>query len=137
MEASADANGRGFKGLRVYLEAELLAVEVIRVTGKYPENEMFGAVSQSRRAAVSIISNIAEGYRRNSSKDYIRFLKIAYGSCGELEAQMSLASKVGWIEPADYEKIAEMIDTVSRWTWRLMESLGNKRGSRGTGERVI
>ena len=130
MEAVAETKNRGYRGLRVYQEAELLAVEIIRVTQKYPDNEVFGAVSQSRRAAVSIISNIAEGYRRYSSKEYIRFLEIAYGSCGELEAQLSLASKVGWIDPADYDKVAEMIDTVSRWIWRLIEALRKRQGSR-------
>jgi four helix bundle protein len=129
MDAAAETRIRGYRGLRVYQEAELLAVEVIRVTQKYPDAEVFGAVSQSRRAAISIISNIAEGFRRFSRKDYVRFLKMAYGSCGELEAQMSLASKVGWIDPGEYEKIVVMIDTVSRWIWRLMESLREKRNN--------
>ena len=126
MEAIESGEIRGYRRLKVYQLAQDLAAEVIRLTSKYPKSEQFGAVSQSRNAAISIVSNIAEGYRRCSRREFIRFLKIAYGSCGELDAQMSVASKAGWIEPEEYNRISETIDTVSRWTWRLMDSLAKK-----------
>ena len=127
MDGETNDIGQGYRGLKVYQLAEDLAVEIIGVTGKYPGSEISGAVSQSRRAAMSIVSNIAEGYCRCSRKDFVRFLRIAYGSCGELEAQMSVAFKVGWISGVDYERIETKMDLVSRWTWRLMESQAKRR----------
>ena len=123
MEACEASDVRGYRSLKVYQKAQDLAAEILRLTAKYPKNEQFGAVAQSRGAALSIVSNIAEGYRRCSRKDFIRFLKFAYGSCGELDAQISVATKAGWIDPEGSKRVSEMIDTVSRWTWRLMESL--------------
>ena len=126
MEAGVEIQGRGYRRLKVYLEAEQLAADVLRITEKYPKNEVFGAAAQSRSAALSVVSNIAEGYRRFSRREFIRFLKIAYGSCGELEAQLSVASKAGWIEKADYETLAIRQDIVSRWLYRLIESISRK-----------
>src|SRR5512137_194247 len=123
MEAGVEIQGRGYRRLRVFQEAELLAADVLRITQKYPKNEAFGASAQSRSAALSILSNIAEGYRRCSRREFIRFLKIAYGSCGELDAQISFAARAGWISKSESERITASIDTVSRWLWRLMESL--------------
>jgi four helix bundle protein len=117
----------GHRSFRVYQKAEELAAEIHRLTGRYPKNEVYGAASQSRAAALSIVSNIAEGYRRCSRREFIRFLKIAYGSCGELDAQISAAIRSGWIPKPDSDKVLENIDTVSRWLWRLMESLSNPK----------
>ena len=107
----------------MYQKAEELAAEIHSLTAGYPKSEVYGASAQSRSAALSIISNIAEGYRRCSRREFIRFLKIAYGSCGELDAQISFAARAGWISKAESERITASIDTVSRWLWRLMESL--------------
>jgi four helix bundle protein len=127
IQSSTATGSRGYRRLQVFQKAQELSNEIIRITEYYPKKEVFGAVSQSRRAAISIVSNIAEGYRKCSRNEFARFLKIAYGSCGELDAQLMVAHKAGWINYADYERIEEMLDTVSRWTWRLMDSLSRPR----------
>jgi four helix bundle protein len=69
---------------------EPVAVAVYRATGAFPRREQFGLASQMRRAALSVASNIVERCARHSQRDYIHFLDIAYGSCHELEYQVSL-----------------------------------------------
>jgi four helix bundle protein len=123
MLARNPSSSRGYKDLQAYQKAQELVSDVIAVTAGYPKNEMYGAVSQSRRAALSVVSNIAEGYRRNSRRDFIHFLKIALGSAGELDAQLAAAHNAGWIPQSDYNRLAETTDTVSRWLYRLMESI--------------
>ncbi len=71
---------QSYKDLIVYQKGYKLALEIYRVTKKFPKEEIFGLVSQMRRSAVSIPCNIAEGYRRNHRKEYIQFLYIASGS---------------------------------------------------------
>jgi four helix bundle protein len=73
------------KDLDVWNRATDLAAEVYSITGQFPKEELFGLVSQTRRAAVSVPSNIAEGAARSSRKEYIQFLYVALGSIAELE----------------------------------------------------
>jgi len=75
-----------YKDLIVWQRATGLAVLIYEITEMFPNNELYGLVSQMRRCAISIISNIAEGRRRGSRKDFHQFLTIAYGSGAELEA---------------------------------------------------
>jgi four helix bundle protein len=84
--------------LRAFQLADELAVAVYRATTNFPREEMFGLTSQMRRAAVSIASNIVEGAARQSKPDYLRFLDIAYGSAREVEYQISLADKLGFLD---------------------------------------
>lgn len=82
------------KNLDVWNRAMDLAVEVYSITSQFAKEELFGLVSQARRAAVSVPSNIAEGAARNSTKEYIRFLYMALGSIAELETQLLLAARL-------------------------------------------
>lgn len=88
---------RDYKKLRAFELADELAVLVYRSTQKFPQDERFGLTSQMRRCAVSIPSNIVEGCARNTRADYLRFLDIAYGSVCELEYQISLAIRLGFM----------------------------------------
>lgn len=81
--------------LRAFELADDLAVATYRATASFPSDERFGLVSQMRRAAVSVASNIVEGCARNGEADYIRFLDMAHGSVRELEYQISLAGRLG------------------------------------------
>ena len=83
--------------LRAFELADNLALEVYKQTKDFPREEMFGLTSQMRRAAVSVASNIVEGCARSSKTDYIRFLDMAYGSVRELEYQISLAHRLGFL----------------------------------------
>lgn len=92
---------RDHSKLRAFELADQLAVLVYRQTVAFPREEMFGLVSQMRRAAVSIASNIVEGCARHSHADYLRFLDMAYGSVRELEYQISLADRLGYLSDAE------------------------------------
>ncbi len=81
--------------------ADQLALAVYRSTRIFPREEQFGLTSQMRRAAVSVASNIVEGCARNSLSDYIRFLDMAYGSARELEYQITVAKRLGYLSDED------------------------------------
>jgi four helix bundle protein len=89
-----------FKKLHAWRLALDVTKSVYRITRSFPENEKFGLVPQMRRAAVSIMSNIAEGSRRRD-KDQQHFLRIAQGSAAELESQLILAREIGLLNPHD------------------------------------
>lgn len=91
---------RDHSKLRAFELADQLAVLVYQQTVAFPREEMFGLVSQMRRAAVSVASNIVEGCARHTHADYLRFLDMAYGSVRELEYQISLAARLGYLNDA-------------------------------------
>ena len=86
-----------YKDLKVWQKAYDLCLNAYRITAAFPKDERYGLTSQIRRSAVSIPSNIAEGYGRKSRADYIRMLYIAYGSVCELETQTLLARDLGFV----------------------------------------
>ena len=91
---------RDHKKLRAFELADQLALMVYKHTAGFPREETFGLVTQMRRAAVSVASNIVEGCARNSLVDYVPFLDMAYGSVRELEYQLSLADRLGFLSDA-------------------------------------
>ena len=88
---------RDHRNLRAFQLADELALLVYRETTGFPKEEMFGLTSQIRRAAVSVASNIAEGCGRSSDVDFLRFLDISNGSLRELQYQISLANRLGYL----------------------------------------
>lgn len=96
--------------LRAFELADQLALLVYKQTMDFPRAEMFGLVSQMRRAAVSVASNIVEGCARHSLADYIRFLDMAHGSVRELEYQISLAQRLGYLS-VDSELTPLVVET--------------------------
>ena len=104
---------QSYKDLTVWQKGITLVTNIYRNTRLLPTDELYGLVSQMRRSAVSIPSNIAEGYNRRNRKEYIQFLRIAYGSAGELDTQIiivkELYPKVDFMESADLlEQIQKM-----------------------------
>ena len=91
--------------LRAFQLADELALAVYRATAEFPKNEQFGLTSQMRRAAVSIPSNIVEGAARSTEAEFLRFLDIAYGSARELEYQVSLSQRLGFLQQHDAESL--------------------------------
>jgi len=97
------------------------------MTAKFPNEERYGLTSQIRRSAVSIPSNIAEGYGRKTTLDYIRMLYISYGSVCELETQILLAGDLGFIEKGEWGTAIKDIAEIERMLKSLIKSLENKR----------
>lgn len=113
-----------YKDLIVWQKSFALTKEVYRITCLFPRSEAFGLCSQLRRAAVSIVSNIAEGFTRKSKKENIQFFSIAFGSTSEVETQLLLAKELGFA-PADESVKAEALLVEVRKMLNTM--LSNKR----------
>jgi len=107
--------------LKAFELADKLAVQVYQETRSFPKEELFGLVSQMRRAAVSVPSNIAEGCGRTTEKEYLQFLSIAYGSLKELEYQISLATKLKFLE--NISELAAVADETARVLNGLINAL--------------
>lgn len=100
-----------------------LTEAVYQPTDAFPANETFGLRSQMRRAAVSVPSNVAEGWGRKSRKDYVRFLRTARGSPFELRTQVEIARRVGLLCEADAKRLRDDADRVGRVLYGLISSL--------------
>ena len=109
--------------LRVFHEADALAIAVYRQTQTFPRNEWFGLRSQMRRAAVSVPCNIVEGNARSGARDYLRFLYVAVGSCSELEYLVALAGDLGICKEADWTAVAAQCRAVVRQLHKLIDSM--------------
>lgn len=90
-----------YRDLIVWQKSMQLVKEVYLLTQNFPKEELYGLVSQVRRCAISIPSNIAEGKGRNSDKDFIRFLQISLGSLYELQTQLELSIQLGYVKDID------------------------------------
>ena len=95
--------------LRAFELADEVTILIYRLTAEFPREEMYGLVSQMRRAAVSVPSNIVEGCARDSQADYLRFLHMAFGSLKELHYQMSLSNRLGFLHNQDSSQIESKI----------------------------
>ena len=115
-----------YRELRVWQAGVELVSSVYCLTESFPESEKYGLVSQMRRCAVSIPSNIAEGFGRGSKPDYIRFLKIARGSVYEFETQLEISINLGFCEKANIADLLEQNDKVVKMLASLIRSLENK-----------
>ena len=109
--------------LRAFELADQLALATYKETGSFPREEMFGLTSQLRRAAVSIASNIVEGCARFSEAEYLHFLDTAYGSAREVEYQVGLAFRLGFLTESAYRPLADLSVETSKVLNGLLRSL--------------
>jgi four helix bundle protein len=109
--------------LRVWQAAMELAERIYHLTRGFPREELYVLTSQLRRAAVSVPSNIAEGYGRSGRKQYLSFLSIAQGSIKELETQVMLASRVGCCSDAEAEPVLELAASTARQLNALIRAI--------------
>ncbi len=125
------ANGeiRSYEDLAAWQLAVDLSVEVYRVTESFPAVDRFGLAQQVRRAAVSVPSNIAEGYGRGSRTDYARFLRISRGSLYEVETQLLIAKRLGWLEEQTYQGLRGRLKENGRVLAGLIRSIERGPGS--------
>ncbi|TVZ28199.1 four helix bundle protein [Gillisia sp. Hel_I_86] len=112
---------KSHKDLTVYKTSIDLVVAVYNLTKNFLVDERFGLISQLRRAAVSVPSNIAKGAARNSKKEFIRFLYISLGSLAELETQMEIAGRLKFI--SENNELKEQSIYIRRMLLKLIQSL--------------
>lgn len=112
------------KDLKVWQEAMSFVVDVYSMTKEFPKDEVFGLTSQMRRAAVSVASNITEGAGRRGAIEFSRFIKIALGSVAELETQIEIAFRIGYISTARDQN--ERLRFIRILLTRLFQSLQRK-----------
>ena len=124
---------KSYRDLIAWQKAFALGSNIYAATKRFPREELFGLTSQIRRASVSIASNIAEGYGRQSTADYIRFLRMARGSLFELETQISFAEKFGYIGEKLSFDLIEQSQECGRILAGLIRSLEIKNQKPSTG----
>jgi len=114
---------RNYKNIKAYQLADALVIEIYKATKKFPKEELYGLVSQLRRAAVSIPTNVAEGASRQHEKDYVHFLYIARGSAAEVEYLSSLARRLGYLSDQEHEKISAAAGEVAKMLVGLIRTI--------------
>lgn len=114
---------QNYKKLLVWQKADALAFDVYRVTEGFPRGELFGIVSQLRRAALSVPVNIVEGYGRKSKAELSRFIDISLGSLAETEYLLEFSERLGYMGPEDLARLQSVASEVSRLLWRFKQAL--------------
>jgi len=102
----------GYHKLKVFQKAKNLVLLIYRVTKKYPRGEQFSLISQMRRAAISVVANIVEGYSRGSTKEYIRFLNIAIGSATELKVYLEISLDLSYLNDKNDSEANPLLEEV-------------------------
>ena len=114
------------KDLRVWHQSIELVMTIYMMTKTFPKEELFGLVSQMRRAIVSVPSNIAEGYARGTDREKLHFLRISSGSMAEVETQLLLSLNLGYINQESYDELSETITSVWKQLNALISSIKKK-----------
>jgi four helix bundle protein len=112
-----------YKQLKVWNKSIDLVVDIYEATSEFPKEEKYGLISQMRRSAVSIPSNIAEGAGRNSDKEFCHFLAISHGSSNELETQVIVSKRLGLIDNLLCDGLCEKINEVQKMSYNLQTKL--------------
>ena len=116
---------KSYKELRVWQNGIEIADKVYSITKSFPSEERFGLVLQMRRCSVSIVSNIAEGWGRENTKNFINFLRISKGSLFELETQLLLSKRQNFISESSFVEISEILEYEDKMLKKLIISLQN------------
>ena len=116
---------KSYRDLDVWQKAMGLVTEMYEVTDRFPKSEMYSLSSQMQRAAVSIPSNISEGYGRGSTSDYARFVSIAIGSAFELQTQIEISYNLRYIDSVTFQRLNDSVETIQRMLRGLGKSIKN------------
>jgi four helix bundle protein len=114
---------KNYQDLIVWQRAMDLVVDVYRLTKSFPKEELYGLTNQMRRASVSIPSNIAEGHARKSRAEYVNFLSIAQGSRAEVETQMLIAKRLGYLTPEETSPVLSLLNEINRMISTIKQRL--------------
>ncbi len=112
-----------YRDLDIWKAGIRLVKNIYKLTGRLPKHELYGLVSQMRRSAISIPSNVAEGFRRYHNKEYKQFLYMSLGSYAELETQITIAKELGYIQKNKEIILLEDLDHICRMTSNLIKKL--------------
>ena len=112
-----------FRELDVWKLGKDIVLDIYRTTALFPKEEVYGLVSQRRRASVSIPSNVAEGFNRFHNKEYRQLLYVALGSCAELETQVEITTDLQYLERKDRDRLIEKLDHETRMLRNLIKKL--------------
>jgi four helix bundle protein len=115
----------GYRDLIVWQKSMDLVIVVYELTEKFPKSEIYGLTSQIRRCTVSMPSNIAEGSRRRTQKDFRQFLIIAYSSGSELETQIEIAKRLPFGKNLDYIKVDSLLIEVMKMLNKMISNIKN------------
>ena len=118
---------RSYKQLNVWEKGIEIVDSIYGIIEKFPQMELYALTSQMQRCAISIPSNIAEGFARGHTREYRQFLRIALGSCAELETQLIIAHRRNYIVQAEFLGLQEDLDHESRMIMNLIKSLKNNK----------
>jgi four helix bundle protein len=114
---------KSYKDLNIWKRSIVVVEDIYKITKIFPKEEIYGLTSQLRRSAVSIPSNISEGFARFYNKEYRQFLFISLGSCAELSTQIIIALQLGYLESKEVDQLLNEIDEISKMTMSLIKKL--------------
>jgi four helix bundle protein len=132
VSATSHRSPARFEKLKSWVAGHELVLAVYRATSRWPRNEQYGLIDQARRAAASIVANIAEGSAKRGQKEFCRFLNISLGSNSELCYLLLLARDLGYLKPEEWGELEALRDHAGRLTWGLYRSLRHN-STRGSG----
>lgn len=112
-----------YKNLKVWQKADELAFEIYKRTKAFPKDEIYGITSQLRRAALSVPTNIVEGYARKGDKELSRFVNIAMGSLAETEYLLEFSQRLGYIQGNEYKRIEGLRKEVGKLLWNFYKKV--------------
>ena len=118
-----DDENFGYKKLNVWKKADEMAFQIYMTTKKFPKEELFGLTSQLRRAALSVPTNIVEGYGRQGKKELKQFINIALGSLAETRYLLSFSSRLHYIQTKKCHVLNDLVEQVGRLLWKFYKSL--------------
>ena len=114
---------RDHRELEVWKRGHRLALDIYKITRSFPKDEVYGLSAQLRRAAVAISANLSEGGARHSRKEYVQFCYIARGSASEVNYLLIVARDLGYLLPADYDRLSMTCEEISKMLTTLIKSL--------------
>jgi len=117
------ATFRRFEDIQVWQKARDLTRDIYRLTGDADFSRDYGLREQIRRASVSIMANIAEGFGRHSDREFANFLNIAHGSASEVQSHLYVPLDLGYLADAQFSKLYESLNEISRMTFSLAQRL--------------
>ena len=120
----------GYEKLLAWQKADELAYQVYMATKTFPKEEMYGMTSQLRRAALSVPTNIVEGYGRQGKNEFRQFANIALGSLAEARYLLGFCLRLNYLKPEQHGRLESLGEEVGRLLWKFYESLAKKKGDK-------